>query len=86
MNVQVGNWVRHYGTRMWGQVEYVQPMRDGTKELLVLRDSVYSGDPPGRQEVTWWATYHVDCVLDHEPTTKLERNFPRAWRPLGGLG
>lgn len=115
MNVEVGNYVRHRGTLMWGRVEKVVPQHDGTLEIEVAPDPVryesfdyhrkHDGGlyvpcrvctddkpcPVGEERKAWdeknrwWASYHVDRVLDHRPTDE-ERKFGRAWAPLGGLG
>ena len=58
MEVEVGDRVRHRGTKQWGTVLEVVPQRDGTSELHVKRDLPrFEGDFTGDG---WWATYHCD--------------------------
>lgn len=77
-----GNWVRHYGTRMWGEVLEIVPQRDNTLEIKVQREKplgTYDDNSP-----TWWASYHVDMATE-KPPTDADRRVPRPWRPMGGL-
>jgi hypothetical protein len=81
MRVKVGDWVRHYGTRRWGQVLEVVQQGDGSSELKIEREVPFG---ECERNPTWWATYHVDVVLGAPPTDE-DRRRVRAWRPLGGL-
>jgi hypothetical protein len=63
--VQVGDRVRHHGTRQWGTIRKVVPQTDGTAELEVELDPPrFTGDLTG---VSFWGTYHCDS---HEPGKK----------------
>ena len=59
-DIRVGDRVRHYGTKQWGEVKEIVPQRDGTAELKVQRDKPLMEGMSN--EPTWWATYHVDHV------------------------
>jgi len=83
IELQPGHWVRHYGTRMWGKVLSIVPQHDKTLEIEVQGEEL-PGDSEYDRRPRWWASYHVDKVLTHEPT-EADRRSPRPWRPLGGL-
>lgn len=78
---------------MWGEVREVVPQHDGTQEVLVDVSKFYPNEhntyedreTGERKTGRWWPTYHIDRVLDHEPTEQERKQFGRAWAPLGGL-
>lgn len=83
MRVEVGNWVRHYGNREWGEVLRVVPQHDKTLEIEVqCENPICEG---ASNSPRCWASYHIDQVLNHKPTDA-DRRVRHAWRPLGGLG
>ena len=78
MVIEVGRWVRHRGTRMWGEVLEIIPQHDRTLELKVQREKPLTST--GGNAPTWWASYHVDLCIDHKPTEQ-ERRLGVAWAP-----
>lgn len=62
--VKVGDRVRHFNTRQWGDVLEVRPQSDGTAELRVKRDPNSPGAGMKFDGEGWWATYQID---EYEP-------------------
>lgn len=77
MEAVVGQWVRHRGTLLWGEVVEVVPQRDGTLELLIRYERPpWYANPSG---LSWWSSAHVNAVMDRAPASDLERQLGRPW-------
>lgn len=58
----VGDRVKHCGTKQWGTIQKIVPQNDKTAEILVQRDEPLCVGM--KNDPTWWGSYHV---MDHTP-------------------